>query len=237
MNKLISISKRYPWILPLIFTMLLVLFPPSYRFTRICLVISGFLLWISILISLRRKKVALAAFIGSSLLFITWLMLPGKPVDPAQLRDLYVRELMRYEGSLYVWGGENRLGIDCSGLVRRGLINANFRLGIISLNPQPIRHAVDLWWHDCTAKALKDGYRNLTSPLTNAPSVNSTTHLPLNAGDLAITRNGIHVMAFLGNGTWIEADPSVLKVIRVALPTDNPWFNQAIQIVRWRELL
>ncbi|MBI3986575.1 MAG: C40 family peptidase [Lentisphaerae bacterium] len=33
-----------------------------------------------------------------------------------------VQCLRRYEGTLYVWGGENRRGIDCSGLVRKKVI-------------------------------------------------------------------------------------------------------------------
>ena len=55
------------------------------------------------------------------------------------LRQKYVDSLVRYEGTKYVWDGENRLGIDCSGLVRKGLIDAAVRAGISTWNPRLIR--------------------------------------------------------------------------------------------------
>lgn len=49
-----------------------------------------------------------------------------------------------------------------------------------------------------------------------------------------MTADGLHVMAYLGNQTWIEADPDAHKVIEVVLPTDNPWFKTPVVFVRWR---
>src|SRR5580658_7227415 len=43
---------------------------------------------------------------------------PGKPYDVHALRIAYVDRLRAYVGVKYVWGGENMLGVDCSGLVR-----------------------------------------------------------------------------------------------------------------------
>ena len=49
---------------------------------------------------------------------------------------------------------------------------------------------------------------------------------------------GLHVLAYLGNNRWIEADPGEGRVIEVG-PTEmneNPWFQQAVVFVRWRWL-
>ena len=56
-------------------------------------------------------------------------------------------------------------------------------------------------------------------------------------GDLAVTRGGAHVMAYLGDHLWIEADPVVGRVITVTAPShDNPWFYADMRIMRWRSL-
>jgi cell wall-associated NlpC family hydrolase len=144
---------------------------------------------------------------------------------------------MKYEGTRYVWGGENRLGIDCSGLVRKGLINANIRLGLQTLNPRLVRSALDLWWHDCSAKALRDEYRNYTARLSQAQNINDIPPDLVLPGDLAITSDGSHVLAYLGDKTWIEADPNEMKVIAVEIPSDNMWFKTPVYLVRWSQLL
>ncbi len=38
-----------------------------------------------------------------------------------------------YQGVRYVWGGEGLLGIDCSGLVRKGLVWSQLNLGIAAI--------------------------------------------------------------------------------------------------------
>ena len=52
-----------------------------------------------------------------------------------------------------------------------------------------------------------------------------------------VTANGMHVLAFLGNGLWIEADPGEMKVLRVKVPSNNPWFSAPVQLVRWCQLM
>lgn len=57
-------------------------------------------------------------------------------------------------------------------------------------------------------------------------------------GDMAVTSSGVHVLAYLGERTWIEADPNELqgnRVIRVKTPTRNAWFNMPVHIMRWRQ--
>src|SRR5882672_11079140 len=71
-----------------------------------------------------RWKWLRMALVGLPLLAAIFLLLPGQPISPAPLRQDYVRALRRFEGTRYIWGGENRLGIDCSGLMRTALINS-----------------------------------------------------------------------------------------------------------------
>ena len=47
-----------------------------------------------------------------------------------------------------------------------------------------------------------------------------------------MTFNGVHVLAYIGNKTWIEADPN----IEVKTPARNAWFNMPVHVMRWRAL-
>ena len=164
------------------------------------------------------------------------MCLPGRSVDPGQLAADYSRGLRIFRGVGYVWGGEGLLGIDCSGLVRKGLVWGQLWHGLRTLNGRPIRDAITLWWHDSSARALRDGYRGWTTELFRNNTIVGADATRLKTGDLAVTTDGIHVMAYLGSQTWIEADPDVHKVIEIVLPTDNQWFNVPVVFVRWRWL-
>lgn len=119
----------------------------------------------------RKHKPILIGMLSAFLACGIFLICPGKTPDPLNLRDAYVRSLRTYEGTRYIWGGENRLGIDCSGLVRAALIKANFEQGLLALNPQLIRHAVSLWWNDSSAKAMGEGYRGLTRRILQTSNI------------------------------------------------------------------
>jgi hypothetical protein len=46
--------------------------------------------------------------------------------------------------------------------------------------------------------------------------------------------NGVHVMAYLGDSTWIEAEPGAGRTIVLAAPVnDHPWFKVPIRLLRW----
>ena len=68
----------------------------------------------------RIGRLALLVATACALIFVA---LPGSAGDGTSLRQAYVSSLSKYEGTKYVWGGEGRFGIDCSGLVR-GLCGA-----------------------------------------------------------------------------------------------------------------
>jgi DNA-binding beta-propeller fold protein YncE len=93
-----------------------------------------------------------------------------------------------------------------------------------------------LWWNDCSAKAFRDGWAGLTQERFRTDGIQAADHARLGPGDLAVTADGVHILAYLGDHTWIEADPGAHKVIEVSLPTGNPWFRFPVVFVRWKWL-
>ena len=193
-------------------------------------------LWLLGLFLLRRKRALTISVALLGLGVVVFSVSPGRTVAPADLRAEYIKQLESYNGTRYVWGGENGLGIDCSGLVRRALINAYMHIAATTANPSALRCAGDLWWHDCSALALRDQYRGFTTPVFKAKSINSITSPLLRPGDLAVIASGIHVLAYLGNSKWIQAEPSVMKVITLTAPHENKWMNQPVHIMRWTHM-
>jgi len=179
--------------------------------------------------------------IRSAVLAITaaagfFMVLPGRNPDVSELRQKYVASLGKYEGTRYIWGGENRLGIDCSGLVRSGLMVADYEHGLGTLNAGLVREGISMWWHDCSARALGEEYRHVTRFLFSSPSVNQIDGSRILPGDIAVTADGIHTLAYLGDQIWIEADPDAKRVVKVHVPSGSPWFQQEVPLMRWTQL-
>lgn len=210
--------------------------PVSYGIMRLGSVMLGSVIWASGLYLFWQQKPIRVICLIWALLVSLLILLPGRAADPNTLAAAYVQELNRYEGTQYFWGGENKLGIDCSGLVRQGLIQANWKLGVKSLNPALIRKGFELWWYDAGADALRDEYRNYTSRGIRVESINQLEPATIQPGDLAVTVDGEHILAYLGDRTWIEADPGEQKVIKIKTPSNNVWFTTPVYILRWRQL-
>lgn len=171
-------------------------------------------------------------------LFAALVLLPGRTADPMTLRRAYTASLQHYKGTRYLWGGGNSHGIDCSGLVERGLIDADLSQGLRTANPRLLRAGLSLWWYNRSAKALGEGYRGETRLLLTTPSLNALDDTRLLPGDIAVTASGAHTLAYLGDHTWIEADPNLLygdSVVTVRTPTRNAWFRLPMHIMRWRQ--
>lgn len=163
--------------------------------------------------------------------------LPSKPMDPAKLHDRYISALRRLEGTPYLWGGESRWGIDCSGLPRRALRNALRETGVRTANGAAFREWGRQWWFDSSAKALGENYRGFTRPLGVAGKLEDLDTSSLSAGDLAVTDDGKHVMVFMEADKWIQANPVTWKVdIGRPVPDENVWFNARVTVHRWMVL-
>jgi len=221
------------WVILWLITIVLVLFPIENRLLRIGLILSLLGLWIGCLyFGWRRLIIRLVLLLGTfvTVSFVLW---PGRNFGTQHLRNEYVASLRSYEGTRYIWGGEGKLGIDCSGLVRAGLIKAGLHQGFATLNPRLVRYALSLWWNDSTAQALGNEYRHQTKRLFTIGSINELDQNKIMPGDIVVTVSGVHVFAYLGGGNWIEADPDLGKVVVVRTPTNNPWFQEPVQILRW----
>lgn len=93
------------------------------------------------------------------------------------------------------------------------------------------------WWFDASAKALSEGYRGYAIPLDITGVVKSIDPTSLQPGDLAITTDGVHVVIYVGEGRWIQADPGSDKVLTLhPSASDIGWFDKKVAMFRWREL-
>lgn len=211
--------------------------PVSTRLTRAATLLYLAVLGAACLALLWKRRPLRYAFAALTALVLLFLVFPGRAYAPRRLREQYVASLLAYEGCPYFWGGESARGIDCSGLVRRGMMDAEVICGLKSLNSRLVRQGLSLWWHDCTARQLGKGYLGLTDSLLSATSINALDHSRLLPGDIAVTRDGIHTLAYVGDSTWIEADPGPHRVVRVRVPRkDDLWFRVPVDIVRWAQL-
>lgn len=237
-NKVITTRRAWLlWAAAVAFFLALALYPVSFRVTRAVSVALLFAIWFGLIALNWRRKSVRWMFVAATVICVGFLLLPSRDrPESAALRHEYVNGLLRYEGVSYFWGGESTRGIDCSGLVRRGLIDSLALRGVRTLDAGLVRQALSLWWHDCTASALGESHHALTVPLLETPSLNALDHSQFLPGDLAVTSSGVHIMAYLGDHRWIEADPDVHRVITVSPPCDNPWFGVPMKIVRWRLL-
>jgi hypothetical protein len=195
-------------------------------------------LWLGLMFLTWRRKPIRLALMTLPLLVAFPFLLPGRNIDPDELRQTYVQRMANYEGTRYVWGGENSIGIDCSGLPRRALRDALFAYGIRHLNGRALRSYLEHWWFDASARALGQGYRNYTQPLEYKGTIREMDTEGLMPGDLAVTKNGVHILAYAGNGKWVQADPGIGEVATLDGRNDeNIWFSSPITIHRWQILM
>jgi hypothetical protein len=233
-------SRRNRWLLWSVAVFLLIallLYPASYRVTRAAIVFLALITWCGPILLLRHRPALQLSLILVTGVIASFLSPRSvSDVSTEALREKYLSSLRSYEGVTYHWGGENARGIDCSGLVRRGMMNAMFKEGVRTRNGGLVRDAIDLWWHDSSAKALGEGYRDLTTHVVNTRSLNELDHALVTPGDLAVTQSGVHILAYVGDRQWIQADPVAAKVITLPAPTENGWYQVPMKIMRWRVL-
>lgn len=205
--------------------------------SRTLILADAVLVWAVGLIAFRRSRIAVVVLVALAFLTGAAAVLPGRAVDSVVLRDQYVETLRGYTGTAYVWGGETHRGIDCSGLVRCALAEAEFREGAKTLNPRLLRGAFALWCNDASALSLRYGYGNHARELREIRSLNTAPNGFLAPGDFAVTASGGHTLAYLGGNTWISADPTPGKVVTYRTPDPHQaWLNVPLVILRWHVL-
>jgi len=212
------------------------IYPIGNKLLRLIAITAGLIFFGGALWFWWGKKSVRYSLLAMFTLLLVLVLLPGRAVAPDSLQHAYTQALNDFQGTRYIWGGENRQGIDCSGLVRQGMVDATFREGVVTLNGTLIRQSLALRWYDCSAEALKDGYRGFAVKLGETPALHKHDHSQLQSGDFAITSDGVHALAYLGNETWIEADPGAHKVILAKKGDANPWLARPVALMRWSVL-
>lgn len=231
-----SRALRKRWLLLWPASLALCLYPVSNTYLRLAMVVCLLLLGVGLVaFNWRHRWLRITTLSIASALAIL-MLLPGRDAATHSLQQSYLASLRKYEGTRYVWGGENRLGIDCSGLVRKGWVNSLAFQGLKSLNPALLRQSIFIWWNGCSARALGEEHLELTTHVLDADSVNQLDYTQLQPGDFAVTADGVHVLAYLGDKEWIEADPDAKRVLRLTTPSSNTWFNEPITVMRWKQL-
>lgn len=210
--------------------------PVHSPITRGILVFGGFAAWAFGLFLFWRWWACRVLFLLPLLAVVALALIPYKLADIPRLREAYTRALHRYEGTRFLVGGESPLGIDSTGLVRRALIDAAFSEGWRTKDLSLLRTGAALWWYDASAALMRAGYQGRLRPITSASRLNALDEELILPGDLAISADGQHVLAYLGERTWIEADPKRGKVVTVQAPAQVPWFDVPVRLLRWYRL-
>jgi len=172
------------------------------------------------------------------LLLAGWFIFGGRPVNREHLRQAYLARLRSFTGAHYLWGGEGHVAIDCSGLARTALWEAMLTTGIAEHNPRLLGpQCWSFWWHDVGSHALEDGTHGYTRVIGHAIRLGGYHNAELRPGDVAIASH-VHVLIYLGDDRWIEANPEDGKVV-INPATENStrgYFNVPVTLVRWRML-
>jgi NlpC/P60 family len=196
---------------------------------RAALVVCAGLVLVGVVRLLQRYQLGRMMLGAAAIGLLALLAAPSG--DPHALRQSYLSALRSYRGAPYQRGGESRSGVDCSGLVRRALVRASLRRALLAGDGASLRRALEVWWYDCGAGELARGYRGLTVLVGDAPSLAAIRLDALRPGDLAVTRSGDHVLAYLGQGRWIQADPRAGAVVE---GDPGEWRAAPVRVMRWK---
>ena len=140
-------------------------------------------------------------------------------------RDVFARSLKGYLETPYVWGGETKNGIDCSGLIRMAMRDAYFSQGQFGA-------AMRIWFFDSAAKDLAVKYQSVLEPIGQSPSIAELDSETIPIGSVAVTDKGVHTLAYLGNGHWIQASPDDRIVNIKPASAPDSWFGRPVFLFR-----
>ncbi len=190
--------------------------------------------WVVLFLWCWKFRPARYGLLGMPVLLAILFSLPGRDPDPGALRADYLRRMENLAGTTYVWGGESPLGIDCSGLPRRALRDSLLAHALRHGGGGPLRMFAEQWWFDASARALGGGYRGYAVPLGIEGTIATMPYDGLEPGDLAVTKDGVHVLVYLGEDRWIQADPGIGAVaILHGRKDENVWFASPVTMHRW----
>lgn len=169
-----------------------------------------------------------------ALVVVAFVIVVVAPIgaDGPTLQQQMVKEIVRYDGVPYEWGGESLVGIDCSGLPRSARRSAAVTLALQKVDPGLLRFAALDWLVDVPARGFLEGRGTVRVAAADRAAL-----LPPEAlvpGNLIATADGSHVMVVLDATHLIEADPLPNKVI--IAPIDdlkNPWMTTKVVAVRF----
>lgn len=230
-------AKRLLWVFTLgsaVGVLGTVLHPVSSSFLRLAFLCCLVGVWSGSAILLWNRRPLQLALLALPLLPLVFLSLPGRKFNEEDLQMAYLRRLAEFDGTKYYWGGENARGIDCSGLPRRALRDSLLGYGLRTLNGRALRAYVEHWWFDASAQALGQGYRGYTSRLGTRGTIRKMSYDELVPGDLAVTESGNHILVYVGDGQWTQADPGAGAVVTLdGRKSQNTWFDQPVTTHRW----
>lgn len=169
-------------------------------------------------------------------LFVTWMVLANKPIEEDHLRIVYRYRLHAFLGTRFRQGGETTGGIDCSGLARAAFWQAMMFEGLEEVNPRILGPILwRFWWRDLSADAILNGKYGYTHKIGKAGKLAGYDTYWLEFGDMAVTSDGTHVLAYYGDGRWIEASQEDGRVVlnKATAGSKRPYFNMPVTFVRW----
>lgn len=115
---------------------------------------------------------------------------------------------------------------------RKSVIDALLGMGIRHWDMSLVRNSLRMRWHDCSARSLLNDPSCGARPLFSSGSVRTLDTRDLLPGDFVVTSDGVHALAYLGDGAWIAADPGAGKVIRLGATDNNEWLGVPVTALR-----
>lgn len=124
-----------------------------------------------------------------------------------------------YTDSLRTFNGDRYLDTTCSALI----CNAHNRISELQVH--------------CKAKQLWEGCEGNLTTVLEADSLVNVDWSKARAGDV-LAVNGVHVIAYLGNGQCIDSDPLQNGVKEVSISAlierkNDAWFAGPVRVQRW----
>ena len=78
----------------------------------------------------------------------------------------------------------------------------------------------------------------LTALVLKYTSMDELDYKNIMLGDIIVAEKGFHTFAYIGNKTWIEANPDTARTLKISSDKKaKEWKGIPIKLVRWSELL